>query len=625
MAKRNPGIKSTRSSPALPGSVVVGPARRALVILLLVAGCCFWFAYDGRRDYTPLQMQTLGLFVVLACVPAVNAKTHAALEALRNPIPRRRALVALCIAFAAGLYLFILVILEHQTHYPRFHDESMHLIQAQMLARGRLWMPPHPLPQFFETFFIFVTPVYASMQFPGTSILYVPGIWCGWPFWVTSLLVAAVTVGLMYRVVAEAIDGVAGFLAALWLLGSTDFRYFGLMVLSYPAALMFGLAIVWAWLRWRQKPAMLRCAAIGALAGWAAITRPADALCFALPVGFAMLFDLRDQYRHAPSDALGTFSRRIATTGLVLFAAAAPFIMIQLIANRGVTGSWLHTPHALYVERFHPRISYGLGGVGNPATPATTLRQKLDYYRSFVLGSSADYTPATAPRQWIKQRLPAMLDVSLPKPLAIILLPCGLVALTTRPRRVLFAALPLFVLFYAFAAIFASTYVMITAAAIIPLALLGSRVIEEASGRLERFVAPIMVVVLAGIGIMGLPRLRGPVQEQYLMPTLDAVEQQLSSISGRALVFFTYRTGQNTNEEPVFNIDVADIDSARIVRAHDLGPLENMKLIRYYARLQPDRQVYAFDRDDLSLRPLGPVTQLASGSSTPPSESGGRK
>jgi hypothetical protein len=202
MTKRNPRTQSSRSSPTSPASVVIGPARRAWVILLLVAGCLLWFAYDRRRDYTALQMVTLGLFVVLACVPTMNATIQALLQRLRNPTPGRRALIALGIAFAAALYLFMLAILEHQTHYPRFHDESMHLIQAQMLARGRLWMPPHPLPQFFETFFIFVTPVYASMQFPGTSMLYVPGIWCGCPFWVTSLCVAAVTVGLMYRVVA---------------------------------------------------------------------------------------------------------------------------------------------------------------------------------------------------------------------------------------------------------------------------------------------------------------------------------------------------------------------------------------------------------------------------------------
>jgi hypothetical protein len=109
------------------------------------------------------------------------------------------------------------------------------------------------------------------------------------------------------------------------------------------------------------------------------------------------------------------------------------------------------------------------------------------------------------------------------------------------------------------------------------------------------------------------------------MPTLDAVENQLSPISGRALVFFTYRTGQNTHEEPVFNVDVADIDSARIVRAHDLGPSENMKLIRYYARLQPDRQVYVFDRTDLSLKRLGSVTQLASASTILPGETDGRR
>src|SRR5260370_11488919 len=112
----------------------------------------------------------------------------------------------------------------------------MHWIQARMLAHGRLWMPAHPLPQFFETFHIFVTPVYAPMQFPGTSLLYVPAMWLGLPYWITPLLIAGATLGLVYRIVAEIIDGGAGIVAAILLLGVLEFRYESVIVLFNPAS-----------------------------------------------------------------------------------------------------------------------------------------------------------------------------------------------------------------------------------------------------------------------------------------------------------------------------------------------------------------------------------------------------
>jgi hypothetical protein len=51
--------------------------------------------------------------------------------------------------------------------------------------------------------------------------------------------------------------------------------------------------MVWAFLRWRRNHGPRWALAVGLLAGWAAITRPADALCYALPIGLAMLWDLR--------------------------------------------------------------------------------------------------------------------------------------------------------------------------------------------------------------------------------------------------------------------------------------------------------------------------------------------
>src|SRR5207302_313471 len=66
---------------------------------------------------------------------------------------------------------------------------------------------------------------------------------------------------------------------------------------------------------------------IGACSGWAAITRPVDALILAIPVGVALLIDL----------GRATWPTRIRSLALPILAAI-PFLAIQATLNRGVTG-----------------------------------------------------------------------------------------------------------------------------------------------------------------------------------------------------------------------------------------------------------------------------------------------
>jgi hypothetical protein len=78
-----------------------------------------------------------------------------------------------------------------------------------------------------------------------------------------------------------------------------------------------------------------------------------------------------------------------------------------------------------------------------------------------------------------------------------------------------------------------------------------------------------------------------------------------------ALVLFRYKQGVDSpHEEPVYNIDVVNIDDAPIIKAHDLGPARNAEIIRYYAERQPNRRVYLCDRATRTLTDLGPAGTL---------------
>jgi hypothetical protein len=65
-------------------------------------------------------------------------------------------------------------------------------------------------------------------------------------------------------------------------------------------------------------------------------------------------------------------------------------------------------------------------------------------------------------------------------------------------------------------------------------------------------------------------------------PTKEGMEQTLlAERLGRHVIFVRYREGDTEHREWVYNL--ADIDAAPVIWAHDLGPEENKRLMQYYA------------------------------------------
>ena len=198
-----------------------------------------------------LTMVSLAVAGVVAAVPVSRAWMSRLLDWLRTPTPRARRITAAIIFVLSISYIFLTALQQDRDLIPKFHDEHMHLLQMRMLAHGRLWMPPLPaqIADFFESFHIFVKPVYASIYFPGAALMYLPAIWFDLPYWLAPLIVAGACCALIYLVVSELLDGVSGILAAILLLSLQWFRYLAMMVMSHSVMLLLGLAIVWSWLR----------------------------------------------------------------------------------------------------------------------------------------------------------------------------------------------------------------------------------------------------------------------------------------------------------------------------------------------------------------------------------------
>ncbi len=230
-----------------------------LALALLVFGVECWLVV-GKDNYGH-QHQPLLILAAIICgfIAPIRNAFNWLWKTVERPSPRSRWLVAVTICVASSLFLYWTQRYEKTPFQPKFQDEFSYLIQMRMLAEGRLWMPAIPCPDFFDTFYVFVRPVYASMYFPGAAMMYVPALILHLPYYVAPLAVSGLCAALLYLIVTEILDGASGLLAVLILLSMGMFRMMSIMLMSQTPTLLLGLVMTWAVLRWRsgRKPGWL--------------------------------------------------------------------------------------------------------------------------------------------------------------------------------------------------------------------------------------------------------------------------------------------------------------------------------------------------------------------------------
>jgi hypothetical protein len=626
-ASRTAGRQSGRPEETAAPQQPPAPPRKWVAALLAV-GCLLVLGLWAARDPAePAVNWWLGpwrwAFVLLAAVAGFTtpaARWSAAIgRRIAAPAPAARRRVALALALAASGYLLLTALLQDRDLFPKTHDDLSYLLQIRMLSVGRLWLPAHPLPDFFDTFYVLARPVYASLYFPGAALLYLPTAWLDLPTWVLPLAVAGACVGLVYRVVAELIDGSAGLLAAVLLLATSYFRMYSVMLTSHEPMLLLGLLLVWAWLCWRRSARPMGWAVlIGVLAGWAAITRPADAVCFAMPVGVAMLlrtFRMTDVGR----------GRRVAALLACLVAGAAPFLALQAWFNVGVTGSVLQTPYGLYLRQDQPGSAFGFHAIDPAARPVSVVPQKQVHFDQFYAPLAARHTPSQAATTWLRRYGPLAADVVAPLRLMLVAVPVGLLALRGDRRRwVLIATVPLLLAVYVLNPFFLEHYALVavpgmavlmllgwrTAAAALPGGLAGRGRSAVAAGWLAACVAVLpegnaLWAALHDAGTAAVPttaRLQAEalqVTDEPFRSATMAIRQAIphsDEIAKPALIFVRWNPGDNIQAEPVYNVDTAWPDEAEVIFAHDLGEARNRELITHYRRGKPNLRIYLWDR-----------------------------
>ncbi len=590
--------------------------RQFVVVGLLIFGVEAWLtllhAIYGRY-YEP---RVLLYSLIVAAIWPVSKWFGAGVTWCDAYLARRRGRTALVIGVGMFLYLLFQPI-DPNADFLKFHDEHSYWIQAHMLAHGRLWMLAYPadLQPFFDNFHIIVDRVYASIYFPGTALLMTPAIWLHLPFWAMPTVAGSVAAAFFYLVLQDIFGGVRGVLGVLMLASLFYFYHETRMVLSEIPFLMGAMILIWSWLRWRDRQNWRWMIPMGAAAGFMAITRPMDALCYAIPAGVAILVEMRPR-------TLG----RLAVAAAAAVITASPFLALQIVQNVGVTGSWHVFPSDYYVARNYPAPMLGFYHFDPSKVPVSTCEPKEEAMRQWIIPEYQSHTIAKLPgkwipipgNQWFPQHTYDLLLSSLPNAMMVVLLPCGLLSLCDNRRKVMAAVLGLFVLGYMVYVFYLAHYAVAIMPSMICLILMGWETLARTWPRIRPAIVTMMVFSMAGLSIGALPAFN-----DYNEPMMSYIEtrfanEQLALLPNKpALVLFHYDpNGCNFHDEPAYNDSVAFPDEAMIVRARDLGPEEDKKLFKYYAARQPDRMVYFYDRGAIGknrrpLKRLGNVVDLA--------------
>lgn len=587
--------------------------RQFIVLLFLAAGVQFWIGIGRAELGERRQLLAAATAVILAIAAMVLRPLREKISELSigiaHPSRLGKIITTLAIMLLSCGYLYASARFQHRDFSPILHDEYAYLLQAKMLAGGHLWLPKHELSDFFETFHVVTDRVYAAKYGPGTAMFYAIGVWMHWPASVMPLILSGVCVGLLYLLMTELFDGTSGWLAAILLVSLGIFRRTSIMVMSQAPMLMLVLLAMLAFIYWRREKRLFWMVGIGIAVGWGAITRPVDAVCIAMPLALGVVFELwKLPNRQRPQTIIA---------GLL---ACAPFLALQLVYNKGVTGKFSVLPWSYYAQRYDPYDSLGRKPIDETFRPISVVPQVQQFYDEFTvpeyrkkLGMSraqgifdrAAKTLAGLPLA--EQDRKRLIYGALPSPVLIVLLPVGLLGLCHR-RWALWLGLPIFILLYASYTFFLPHYAVAIVPAIILMLLAGKAVFAKSLSRGPHLQFALSTAILV-TSLMALPELNPARRDQVFDASLlRKVDEKLAEIPGQAIVLFKFDSDRNLHEEPVYNVETAWPDDARIIRAHDLG-FVNSKLLAYYAAQSPARTVYRFDEKDESLTHLGTVTE----------------
>jgi hypothetical protein len=490
---------------------------------------------------------------------------------------------------------------HHPVPSPDVYDEFSHLLVADTLRHFRLANPMHPLHQFFETFFVLQTPTHSSIYPLGQGLIMAIG-WTvfGTP-WAGAILATSAFCALCYWMLR-------GWTAPGWALAG------GLL-----AVMEFGPLCQWMNGYWGGSlAAAAGCLVFGALPRLRMESRPRNAILLGLGLAIHLLtrpyetlfLGLAVLLFFSPALGKPAELRRLGRLAAIAAIAVTPAIVLTLLQNHTVTGSWTTLPYSLSQNQYG--IPTSLTIQPNPVPHADlTLQQQMDYRMQTSFRPSGGETMRTYLER-LEYRVRYYRFFFIP-PLYLALaafLPCL--------RQFRFAWVATTVTLFALGTNFFPAFQVHYVAACTCLFLLmsvaglewlngltfGGRPAGAEAARLIFFVCVAHFLFWYTLHVFDTGEISLAVRPYETWDSINhtnperriAVKAELEKAPGDLLVFVRYAPQHIFQEEWVWN--AADIDNARIVWARDLGPEENAKLIAYY----PARTALLFEPDARPMR-----------------------
>lgn len=490
------------------------------------------------------------------------------------------------------LLLFMLPILmrlfllpHHPVPTPDIYDEFSHLLMADTLLHGRLANPPHPLHQFFETFFVLQQPTYSSIYPVGSGLMLAVGRLISGTPWTGVLLTSGALCATCFWMLR-------GWVPPGWaLLG-------GLL-----AVCEFGPLSLWTNSYWGGSlAATAGCLVFGALPRLRLQFRPRDAMLLGLGFTVHMLSRQFETLLLFLSILLFLRGKLLRLWAFAMIPVL-PAVALILLQNRAVTHSWTTLPEQLSQFQYGVPTSLTFEANPKPHVPLTP-QQELDYKAQAMTHGSGDSVQRFMLRLGYRVRYYRFFFLP---PLYIALL-AFFFALRDAKVRWIAATLAIFGLGtnlfpYLLSHYLAAVTCLFVLASVIGLQQLSRIRIRGTAIGIE--ISQLLIVLCLGefLSWYSLHLFESP--DLYAImkyETWDSIShdnsrrrvdvyQQLAQIPGQLLVFVHYSSHHVYQIEWVWN--AADIDGSRIVYARDLGPDEDKKLIRYY----PNRKVLLLEPD----------------------------
>lgn len=484
--------------------------------------------------------------------------------------------------FLLPIALRLALLPQYPIPAPYVSDDFSYLLLADTLRHFHLANPPHPLPQFFETYFVLQQPAYVSIFPLGQGLMLALG-WTifGHPWAGVAISIGALCAVCYWMLRAWTTPGwalIGGMLAVIEFgpLNQWMNSYWGGAVSGCAGCLVFG-----ALPRLRESGRRKDAALLGLGLALQLLTRPYESIFLVLSV---LLFFLPDP-------------RRFIRPALMASLVALPAIGVILLQNKQATGNWITLPYTLSRYQYGVPTTFTFQPLPVPHR-SLTQEQQLDFdAQSEVHGASTD-TFATYWTRWI-DRISFYRFFLLP-PL-FLALPAFLLAL--REYRFAWAAVTILIFslgtnFYPY---FYSHYIAALTCLFVLIAVVGLERLSQWSpsgARVLLFLCAAHFIFWYGVHFSRDNELYAALTPYESWDAINhgdpegriAINHQLAAEPGRQLVFVRYWP-QHQFHEWVHN--GADIDHARVIWARDLGPDENQKLLRYY----PDRTAWLLEPD----------------------------